>query len=141
MQSKVCFRNKKMKIVLLVFLLVTLYAIFFEIKDCSDSYKDGIPVETDSLKTLTRKIKILFQSQSSSVKWRRAYISAFLCVALLIILSETKTESEIMIIFFVCFFVFFTVSQFHSKFNYSNCELHHDKCINGLKKNFKNKNK
>lgn len=127
--------------ILLVFLIVTIYAILCEIKDFSDSYKDGIPSETDSFQSLLRKIKILFQSESSSVKWRQAYISAFICVALLIILSETKTESEIMITFFVSFFVFFAVSQLHGKIYYSKTNQHHSDCINGLKKIFKNKKK
>lgn len=111
----------------------------YEIKDQSDSYKFGIPTEKDSSLTLLRKLNTLFKSDTSSVKWRKAFISAFICVILMIILTEPMTNSKSMIVFFICFFVFFMALQLSSKIHYDVCLKHHEECLSRLKKILKQK--
>ena len=81
-----------------------MYAVRCEITDHADSYKYGIPKETDSAIMLLHRIKKLSKSEASCVKWRKAFIAAFLCIGLMLFLQGQKTNSEIILLFFICFF-------------------------------------
>lgn len=125
--------------ILILFFFFFLFALYFEIKENSDSYKFGIPTDKDSSLMLLKRLKILFKSDASSVKWRKAFISAFICVVLMVIFIEPMTNSKSMIVFFICFFIFFTVLQTSSKIHYDVCLKHHEETLSRLKKILKQK--
>lgn len=120
--------------ILIVFFFFFLFALCFEIKEHSDSYKFGIPNDKDSSLMLLKRMKNLFKSDTTSVKWRKAFISAFVCVILIIIFTEPMSNSKSMIVFFICFFIFFTVLQVYAKIYYDVCLKHHEECLSRLKK-------
>lgn len=65
----------------LVFLI--LYALKGEIFNSRDPYTSGIPVESDSLPRLVRKIDYIVQTRSTSVKWRKVLLATTVIVALM----------------------------------------------------------
>lgn len=111
-----------------------MYAVRCEITDHADSYKYGIPKETDSAIMLLHRIKKLSKSEASCVKWRKAFIAAFLCIGLMLFLQGQKTNSEIILLFFICFFCYFMVIQIHSKTVYNKTHEHLENCLVRLKK-------
>jgi len=85
------------------FILLFLYAIWKEATEGDDCYTRAIPKDTNQIGTLLRKIGICTKYEDNVVRWRKAYIIAFVgCIVIFLVLGRRiPTPRELVLTTFV----------------------------------------
>jgi hypothetical protein len=121
--------------IIVVFLLFLIYAIFNEIKDHTDSYANGIPLPSDGPRKLLYRLKILTKSETTCVKWRRAYIATIIGICFYCFFHRyVPGESELISLVIAFFVSIYSVMQIHALIDYNKCQGHVQTCLHSLRK-------
>lgn len=100
------------------------FAISKEISELKDSYTPGIPRDSNSLKTLLRKIRVLTAAERNSVKWRRCLLLSLLIIFLIFtfVICRYPTYREFILSLTLIFMGLYLTFSLYSKFYFSEIE-------------------
>lgn len=123
-------------IILAVIILLLFYAISKEIKDTENYYKINIPKSTDNITILYKKLLGCVSAELKTVKWRKSFINAFVCLILVCVLIKQgfPTIREIFLYLIIIYTVYYMQWVNHNRMFSSKTEEIAKKIIKNIQK-------
>jgi hypothetical protein len=103
---------KMQKITFFILILVSLFCIFaytMESVDQPNIYTESIPINKDSINVLYKKLTNCLSIHKSSIKWRRSFLAAVICMILIfsLVYFRIPEPKEIILYIMVIYAVYY----------------------------------